>query len=172
MWNAELGKIIFVEVKGPGDRPQENQKVLSYKILIHRSKYFVQLWFDTLLNAGADVEVCRVLDANGKADTASKKRKRRGASWGGSEKSKGKAKPADSDLESENEEDQIAIQLLANSQPGPSSTGKKRMRPPDDNDYVLSQPVFLLTDSLTSPLVSISRQSSVGLSSKKPKLRK
>ena len=30
VWNAELRHITFVEVKGPGDRPQENQKVVTY----------------------------------------------------------------------------------------------------------------------------------------------
>lgn len=35
-----------MEVKGPGDTPQENQK----------------LWFDSLLRAKADVEICYVRD--------------------------------------------------------------------------------------------------------------
>ncbi|KAF8623325.1 hypothetical protein AX15_006403 [Amanita polypyramis BW_CC] len=65
VWNAVQGMCKFVEVKGPGDRPQENQK----------------LWFDSLLRAGANVEICHVLDVNAppkekrKTPRASRKRK-------------------------------------------------------------------------------------------------
>ncbi|KAF8630450.1 hypothetical protein AX17_005427 [Amanita inopinata Kibby_2008] len=48
VWNAGQGICKFVEVKGPGDRPQENQK----------------LWFDSLLRAGALVEICHIIDTN------------------------------------------------------------------------------------------------------------
>ncbi|KZT27328.1 hypothetical protein NEOLEDRAFT_1110695 [Neolentinus lepideus HHB14362 ss-1] len=44
IWNAESCDCKFVEVKGPGDKLQENQK----------------LWSDVLLGAGTVVEVCHV----------------------------------------------------------------------------------------------------------------
>lgn len=47
-----------MEVKGPGDTPQENQK----------------LWFDSLLRAKADVEICKVIDIT---DTKVSTRKRK-----------------------------------------------------------------------------------------------
>jgi len=46
IWKAEQQLCKFVEVKGPGDIPQENQK----------------LWFDALLRANAAVEICKVID--------------------------------------------------------------------------------------------------------------
>lgn len=48
IWKAEERKCKFVEVKGPGDTPQENQR----------------FWFDSLLRADADVEICKVIDSN------------------------------------------------------------------------------------------------------------
>ncbi|CDO73570.1 hypothetical protein BN946_scf185014.g40 [Trametes cinnabarina] len=47
VWNEEEGWAKFVEVKGPGDSLQENQKV----------------WIDVLLQAGMPVEVCHVYEA-------------------------------------------------------------------------------------------------------------
>ena len=46
IWKAEQRLCKFVEVKGPGDIPQENQK----------------LWFDALLRAHVAVEICKVID--------------------------------------------------------------------------------------------------------------
>lgn len=48
VWHVAARKCKFVEVKGPNDRPQENQK----------------FWFDALLRANADVELCKVIDIN------------------------------------------------------------------------------------------------------------
>ncbi|CAA7270985.1 unnamed protein product [Cyclocybe aegerita] len=48
VWNIKERDCKFVEVKGPGDTPQENQK----------------LWFDSLCRAGAAVEICKVVDIN------------------------------------------------------------------------------------------------------------
>ncbi|SCV67061.1 BQ2448_5707 [Microbotryum intermedium] len=45
IWNVEQGVCKFVEVKGPGDRLSETQRV----------------WLDVLLRAGLQVEVCRVV---------------------------------------------------------------------------------------------------------------
>ncbi|CAK5281849.1 unnamed protein product [Mycena citricolor] len=47
VWNAEEKECMFVEVKGPGDTLQENQKVL---------------WSDVLITAGCRVELCHVLE--------------------------------------------------------------------------------------------------------------
>ncbi|KAM5532088.1 hypothetical protein V8D89_014252 [Ganoderma adspersum] len=46
VWNEDEGYAKFVEVKGPGDTLQENQKV----------------WIDVLLQAGMPVEVCHVFE--------------------------------------------------------------------------------------------------------------
>ena len=65
LWNPQTKKCKFVEVKGPGDNARPNQK----------------LWFDALVHAGVDVEICRVLDANQpKATPASASRKRKSQS--------------------------------------------------------------------------------------------
>ncbi|KAJ7270030.1 VRR-NUC domain-containing protein [Mycena haematopus] len=50
VWNPKTKECKFVEVKGPGDSLQENQK----------------LWSDALLSAGCAVEVCHVLDSKAK----------------------------------------------------------------------------------------------------------
>ncbi|KAF8237701.1 hypothetical protein L208DRAFT_1388872 [Tricholoma matsutake] len=143
VWNAKLRTVTFVEVKGPGDRPQENQK----------------LWFDSLLNAGADVEICQVLDSNNKTDTSKTKKKRKS-----SKSAKGKMKPTDSDFL--DDEDQFANQSLALN-PDPSSSSRKRARPPDSWDE--SPSVFSPTSSPKSPLAPASGRASVGFSSKKPR---
>jgi len=59
VWNADEQECKFVEVKGPGDKLQENQKV----------------WIDVLLQAGIQVEVCNVIE-EGIKNRPSKKRKR------------------------------------------------------------------------------------------------
>jgi len=64
IWNAKKGSCKFVEVKGPGDTLQENQKI----------------WIDVLLNAGVSVEVCKVVEhgktpKKGHAKTAKNKSK-------------------------------------------------------------------------------------------------
>ncbi|THH16142.1 hypothetical protein EW146_g4437 [Bondarzewia mesenterica] len=59
IWNHERRECKFVEVKGPGDSLQENQK----------------LWIDVLLRANVPVEVCRVVE-RGQTPTRSAKRGR------------------------------------------------------------------------------------------------
>ncbi|KAJ2760775.1 hypothetical protein IWQ57_006219, partial [Coemansia nantahalensis] len=44
LWNAETGKVLFAEVKGPGDKLSETQ----------------QDWLDILIASGIDAEVCLV----------------------------------------------------------------------------------------------------------------
>ncbi|KAJ8594289.1 hypothetical protein M405DRAFT_918147 [Rhizopogon salebrosus TDB-379] len=85
LWNADSGDCKFVEVKGPGDNLQENQKI----------------WIDVLLRAQAAVEVCWVFE-QGKGDVpkAGKKRKSKGST----NKRRIKAKNA---IESDTEEEEM-----------------------------------------------------------------
>ncbi|KAL0946548.1 hypothetical protein HGRIS_012753 [Hohenbuehelia grisea] len=80
VWNAEDKICKFVEVKGPGDTERENQK----------------LWMNCLLNAGTEVEVCRVHEPGKKPVTKSGKTPRsakqsKAAAGKGKGKTKGKA---------------------------------------------------------------------------------
>ncbi|KAF9227566.1 hypothetical protein BS17DRAFT_773961 [Gyrodon lividus] len=52
LWNPEKGTCKFVEVKGPGDTLQENQRV----------------WIDVLLRAPTPVEICRVVEKGTQVD--------------------------------------------------------------------------------------------------------
>ncbi|GAA5975476.1 hypothetical protein JCM21900_005738, partial [Sporobolomyces salmonicolor] len=45
LWNPTTATVLFSEIKGPGDKLSETQKV----------------WIDVLLSAGVGVEVCRVV---------------------------------------------------------------------------------------------------------------
>ncbi|KAK0482662.1 VRR-NUC domain-containing protein [Armillaria novae-zelandiae] len=60
VWKPEDRECKFVEVKGPGDRLQENQK----------------LWCDALQRAEVEVQLCHVVDVYGKAKRINKKRKK------------------------------------------------------------------------------------------------
>ncbi|KAK0211693.1 VRR-NUC domain-containing protein [Armillaria fumosa] len=60
VWKPEDRECKFVEVKGPGDRLQENQK----------------LWCDALQRAGVEVQLCHVVDVYGKAKRINKKCKK------------------------------------------------------------------------------------------------
>ena len=170
VWNAELRICKFVEVKGPGDRPQENQKVLEFEAHC----YFLcdiphQLWFDSLLNAGAEVEICKVLDSNDETNATTGKRRRKSADQGSLKNKKVKVKSWDSDLESEAEGDQFANQPLTTPKPGPSSSGRKRPRPPDTGDDD-SLPIFSMPKSPTSSLGLFSWRAGLAPSSKRQKL--
>lgn len=95
LWNADTGKCKFVEVKGPGDTLQENQK----------------LWIDVLLRAGAAVELCSVHE-QGKKDEH--KTGKKGKSKGSMKKRRGKAKAKDT-IESDSEEEE-AVQRMCESE--------------------------------------------------------
>ncbi|KAG6864216.1 hypothetical protein C0991_011474, partial [Blastosporella zonata] len=118
VWNSTKGLCKFVEVKGPGDSASDNQR----------------LWFDSLLVAGASVEVCHVLDQAAppkvpKPSTA-KKTKR------GSAKSKGKGKArADSDVEIDY--DLLGLEHQYDEPYGSPLNLKKRKHPLDENADVL-----------------------------------
>lgn len=88
VWKDGLCK--FVEVKGPGDRLQENQK----------------LWSDTLLRANTEVEVCKVLDA-AKPVKSTPKRKRKSKTPASTSKSKRRKAVADTYSEDEQDYDQL-----------------------------------------------------------------
>ncbi|KAG8916910.1 hypothetical protein FRC02_003470 [Tulasnella sp. 418] len=89
VWNAAIKDAHFVEVKGPGDSLQENQK----------------LWIDVLVGCGATVEVCRVENL----DYQSPPRKQRKA---GGEKAKSKAsKRKAHSVEMESEDEHVAPQI-------------------------------------------------------------
>jgi len=110
-----------VEVKGPGDTARENQK----------------FWFDSLLSANIDVEICHVIDKNAKPSTSSKKRK---ANTPGSVAKNRKAKKATRvkyDTEEEDydqldltPEDGIEGLLLTSLQPTPPEK-RRRISNPD-----------------------------------------
>jgi fanconi-associated nuclease 1 len=76
VWNDHECK--FVEVKGPGDSLQENQKVYISSARFHTfylTKHFVQIWIDVLLRAGAAVELCHVVERGFKKKNAKGKGK-------------------------------------------------------------------------------------------------
>ncbi|TFY60075.1 hypothetical protein EVJ58_g5377 [Rhodofomes roseus] len=60
VWHSATRESKFVEVKGPGDKLQENQKV----------------WIDVLLQAGVVVEECRVVEQGAESTTAKKSKKK------------------------------------------------------------------------------------------------
>lgn len=127
IWKAEQQQCKFVEVKGPGDTPQENQK----------------LWFDALLRANAAVEICKVVDiATENNPTRGKKRKAQNPA--SSSRRKQKTPPLCSDSEEENYD-----QLDPDQEPGHSKVdsytqpGKRRRlgKPKDIDDLsVAHQP--------------------------------
>ncbi|KIM48589.1 hypothetical protein M413DRAFT_20952 [Hebeloma cylindrosporum] len=92
VWNSELRSCKFVEVKGPGDIARENQK----------------FWFDSLLSANIDVEICHVIDKNAKPSTSSKKRKAKTPSSVSNRKGK-KATRAKHGAEEEEDYDQLDL---------------------------------------------------------------
>ncbi|KAG5653529.1 hypothetical protein H0H81_012470 [Sphagnurus paluster] len=118
IWHAEKGICKFVEVKGPGDRPQENQK----------------LWFDSLLAAEADVEICNVIDINNPPVAKSaRRRKTTRSSTKSNSKGKGETRKEvdDSDDGIDYDSDQVD-QLDEDPWDSPSSILGKRSYGPSD----------------------------------------
>ncbi|KAK0211331.1 hypothetical protein DFS33DRAFT_1252122 [Desarmillaria ectypa] len=74
VWKPEDRECKFVEVKGPGDRLQENQKVL---LVTSPMCPFLTLWCDALQRAGVEVQLCYVKDVYGKAKRINNKRKKK-----------------------------------------------------------------------------------------------
>lgn len=81
LWNPSTSSVLFSEIKGPGDKLSETQKV----------------WIDVLLSSGVGVEVCRVVESR-KIDDADKEEEDESdaddasGSSGKGEKGKGKGK--------------------------------------------------------------------------------
>jgi len=101
IWNYAEKHCKFVEVKGPGDRLQENQKVrisLGCQAECTIFKYVYQLWVDVMQRAEVNVEVCYV-EEQGKSTTKRQtnlKGKKRSKKTRAARK---KPKPVDSDVE-------------------------------------------------------------------------
>ena len=100
VWNIETGHCMFVEVKGPGDTLQQNQRVKSIHLNAsgHRAdlKFYGQVWIDVLLRGQASVELCHVIEQGKKS--ASK------IARGTAKKRKGKGRGSlESECESEHE---------------------------------------------------------------------
>ena len=93
VWNSELRSCKFVEVKGPGDIARENQK----------------FWFDSLLSANIDVEICHVIDKNATTSTSSRKRKAKTPSSVAKNRKTKKASRVRHDTEEEEDYDQLDL---------------------------------------------------------------
>jgi Fanconi-associated nuclease 1 len=118
VWNAELQSCKFVEVKGPGDIARENQK----------------FWFDSLLCANIDVEVCYVIDKNAKPSTSSKKRKAKTPS--SSQKKANKHTPVKHEALSEEDYDQLDMTPEDSVEdPSPLTLTPKKRRRITDPEY-------------------------------------
>ncbi|CCM01558.1 uncharacterized protein FIBRA_03617 [Fibroporia radiculosa] len=100
VWNADEGMCKFVEVKGPGDTLQENQRV----------------WIDVLLRAGVAVEECRV-EEQGPKDVASPQRPKSKSKKQPDQPPKRKREQSDSErevltIESEDEPEEVDYSQL------------------------------------------------------------
>lgn len=111
VWNPKARTCKFVEVKGPGDVARENQK----------------LWFDSLLRADLDVDLCKVIDKNAKPlPTHSRKRK-----TGSPSSAIRRKKPAEFENHSEEEDyDQLDLGPEEDAKPifSPNASPSKRQR--------------------------------------------
>jgi Fanconi-associated nuclease 1 len=138
VWNSELRSCKFVEVKGPGDTARENQK----------------FWFDSLLSANIDVEICHVVDKNAKpSTTSSKKRKAKTPS--------SKAKKAARVKHDTEEEDYDQLDLTPEDVQSalftplqPTSPNKRqRISNPDDQHLEENQDLLFPSGSKASPFL-------------------
>ncbi|KAJ3922957.1 VRR-NUC domain-containing protein, partial [Lentinula edodes] len=130
LWKHEERKCKFVEVKGPGDRARDNQT----------------LWFDTLLGAGLDVDLCRVLEENTKNVNAEKEkqktakgtkleqRKRRKAKREESDSDNADELDMDMDVNADDEADFRGPENVDELDPSPPVTRMKRRRSLEDGE--------------------------------------
>ena len=136
IWKAEEQLCRFVEVKGPGDTPQENQK----------------LWFDALLRANAAVEICKVIDV-ATDNNPSKGKKRKAKTPASSSRGKKHAQLLDSDSEEENydelnrgQERELSDKADSHSRPAK----RRRLTKPEDMDGLsVHQPMMSLSPSIS-----------------------
>ena len=129
IWKTEQQLCKFVEVKGPGDTPQENQK----------------LWFDALLRANAAVEICKVIDIAtiDNNPRSAKGKKRKAITPASSSRRKKHAQVLDSGSEVDDQikrEQERGLSDRADSQLRP---GKRRRltKPEDMDDLSFHQPL-------------------------------
>ncbi|KAG6816690.1 hypothetical protein H0H87_003778 [Tephrocybe sp. NHM501043] len=149
VWNSTRKVCKFVEVKGPGDSASDNQK----------------LWFDSLLGAGADVEVCKVLD---KSDPPKSVKVRNRATKRSSSKTKGKGK-ACVDIDVEVDYDLFGADHCDEPYESPSTSRKRRCLT-DENAHVL--PTFSSSatpSTFTSTLPAKRRPPSIDVPLPSPK---
>lgn len=112
IWKTEQQVCKFVEVKGPGDTPQENQK----------------LWFDALLGAKVAVEICKVIDiTTDNNPTKGKKRKAKTPLAASSSRKKRRGQASDSEPEEEDYE-QLDAELESELNGEFATRPKKRRR--------------------------------------------
>ncbi|KDR73715.1 hypothetical protein GALMADRAFT_251523 [Galerina marginata CBS 339.88] len=120
VWNAKKGTCKFVEVKGPGDRPQENQKY----------------WFDSLLRAKVDIEICKVIDDSAPVTVIASSKKRKAKTPSAAHRQKKNA-PTNSPPEEEDydrldpEHDGGGDSLALQPPDPPSSRKRRRVSTPD-----------------------------------------
>ena len=135
IWKAEQQLCKFVEVKGPGDTPQENQK----------------FWFDALLRANAAIEICKVVDV-ATDNNPSKGKKRKAKNPASSSRGKKHAQLLDSDSEDETngeQERELSDKVDSHSRP----TKRRRLMKPEDLDG-LSLAVHHPSSMSLSPSIS------------------
>ncbi|KAJ7502993.1 VRR-NUC domain-containing protein [Mycena galericulata] len=171
VWNIAKKECKFVEVKGPGDHLQENQK----------------LWSDALLTAQCSVEVCHVLDRNRKKKTVVKKTpKPRGRPKASTSRAKTRVRTSLVEPESDTERgSQIPIVVDSDRdeawepstvirEPPPRESKRHRRSAVDDDDEL---PVFTPTldpqsSSSHSPPANIRKRRAEVLSTPPPKRSK
>ena len=138
IWKTEQQLCKFVEVKGPGDTPQENQK----------------LWFDALLRADAAVEICKVIDIATENNPA-KGKKRKAKTPASSSRKKKHAQLLDSDSEAENydkrESEREQLGELSDKVDSHLRPGKRRRlsKPEDMDGLSVHQHNTLLSPSIS-----------------------
>lgn len=117
-----------MEVKGPGDTPQENQK----------------LWFDALLRANAAVEVCKVIDiATDNNPTKGKKRKAKTPAFS-RRKKHDQLLDSDSEEEDYDELNRERERELSDKPDPPRPRKRRRLTKPEDmDDLSVHQPTPL-----------------------------
>ncbi|KAF9246229.1 VRR-NUC domain-containing protein [Melanogaster broomeanus] len=131
LWNPEMGTCKFVEVKGPGDTLQENQKV----------------WIDVLLRAPTPVELCHVVEEGTEVD---KKRNmhtpknRRGKSKKAAQRNDSRA------VESEDETDALPTVPI-----GPTVAAETAPTEQPIRSVIRSLPDHLIQPTVASPSTSV-----------------
>ena len=115
IWKADQELCKFVEVKGPGDTPQENQK----------------LWFDALLRANAAVEICKVVDIATDNDlTKGKKRKAKTPASSSRKKKHAQLLESDSEDDQVEREQERELSVKADSHSRPEK--RRRLTKPEE----------------------------------------